>query len=77
MTIVLRFAGTQERPQMPARAKYNRRKLQARLDAETEQAFQRLLDATGLTESRLIRKLILEADQALSSIPPRKVFTKP
>jgi antitoxin component of RelBE/YafQ-DinJ toxin-antitoxin module len=46
---------------MPAKPRYNRRKLQARLDAETEAAFRQLMAQTGLTESALIRQLILDA----------------
>jgi len=46
---------------MPAKPRYNRRKLQARLDAETEAAFRLLKRMTGLTESGLIRQLIIDA----------------
>ncbi len=49
---------------MPARAKYNKRRIDVRLDAETEAALQYLMDVTGLTESKVIRKVILDAAKA-------------
>jgi hypothetical protein len=47
---------------MPARAKYNSRRINVRLDKEADEILQRLKELYEMTDdSKVIRKLILDA----------------
>jgi hypothetical protein len=59
---------TQERSKVPKKNKYYVKRVYARLDGETAEALQRLIEYHGKDESKLIREAIIEKER--NDVPP-------